>query len=173
MMNRVELKKSFVFVSYSPPRESRYIQISGRTDNPRRNRRIIPTHRWWAKMKRLSLTILNSCLSFRAVVGLPQPPSMCLGNAAKFCWRILATHPIFLPQLAENSPQPTILQYITVFALANYVAWWSLRTIENTKRFIKKHMPNNTFILLRWLPLQAVPTLCCREWAALTINLVR
>ena len=123
--------------------------------------------------RNMSLTILISCLSFRAVVGLPQPPPLCLSYAVKVCWRILATHPTFLPQLSDNSPQPTILQYTPVSALANYVAWLSLRMIKNTKWFIKKHMPNDTFTLLGWLPLQAVPTLYCREWAAFTIHFVR
>ena len=100
----------------------------------------------------------------------------------KFFLRIFATHPIFLPLLAEISLQPTILHYPPVFALANYVAWCHQRTIENTTWFNKKHTQYWTVSLLDrfhpkwqqfgWLPFQSVPTLYCRDWPAFTIQFV-
>ena len=54
----------------------------------------------------------------------------CLGCVAKFWWRIINTHLIFLPLLPENCPQPTILQFAPVFAPANFIAWWPQGMIE-------------------------------------------
>ena len=69
----------------------------------------------------------------------PSVADQCLGCFAKFCCRILATHPTFLPLLAKNVSKPTLLQYTTVFALATYAASWPQRMIENAKWFLKKH----------------------------------
>ena len=63
----------------------------------------------------------------------------CVGCVAKFCWRILTTHPTFLPLLAENIPQPTILRYASVFALENYAAWCPQRIIVSAQLVSKKH----------------------------------
>ena len=63
----------------------------------------------------------------------------CVGCVAKFCWRILATHPTFLPLLAENIPQPTILRHASVFALENYAAWCPQRIIVSAQLVSKKH----------------------------------
>ena len=65
--------------------------------------------------------------------------AQCLCCVAKFCWHILAIHPTFLPLLIENSPQPTILEYAPVIALANYAAWCHQRMTENTKWFRNTH----------------------------------
>ena len=110
-----------------------------RTDILLRNRRIIFTRRRRAEMKRLSwpfgstVCLLRLWLDSSDLHISADVSDQCFGCGAKFCWRIIATHPAFLPLLAENSPQPTILEYAQVFAFANYAPWWPQRTIENVK----------------------------------------
>ena len=83
-------------------------------------------------------------LSSRAVIRLARPPRLtdvtdqCLGCVAKFCWCILTTHLTFLPLLDVNIPQPAILHYAPVFAVANFAAWCPKGMIENAKWFSKK-----------------------------------
>ena len=102
-----------------------------------------------SEMKRLSLIIrFNCCLLGLWLVSSDTHASanvadQCLGCVAKFCWRILATHPTFLSLLDEKSPQPTSLQYTPAFALANYAARCPQRMIENAKLFCKKHIVLN------------------------------
>ena len=68
---------------------------------------------------------------------LPTPtPPLIWPTSVSFAWQticrcILATRPTFLPLLAENNPQLTILYYTPVFALANYTTWCSQRMIES------------------------------------------
>ena len=125
-------------------------------------------------MKRWSLTIrANQLYVFSdcgetSLTSTPPLTSVSVGseNFASLC--------IF----AEDSLQPTILQYTPVFVVANYAAWCPQRMIENAKWLSKKHMDHWTVNLRgrqKWqqLSFQSVPTLYCRDWPVFHIQLVR
>ena len=142
------------------------------------------------RVKWLSLTIRINCLFFSSCSHThptSTPPLMWLPTIAlvtsKFCWCMHpCSTPIILRLLAEDNPQPIILQHAPIFALANYMAWCPEWMVQNTKCLSKKHTQYWTISLGRhnpkWrqlgrLPFQSVPTLYCRDLLAFTIQLVR
>ena len=87
-----------------------------RTDNLLRNRQIMSMHRRAAGLKRLFMTIQINSLSSWAMVRLLPISNLdwCGWPMSRVHRQILLTNPCntaFRPPLAENSPQPKILQY--------------------------------------------------------------
>ena len=103
-----------------------------RTDIRLPNRRIIICiSRPGAEMKWFVLTIRSSWWSSRGVEILIDVVGQSLGCVTKFCLCILETPRTSKLLIAENCHLPTTWQFAAVFAVANFVAWSSLKVQRN------------------------------------------